>query len=91
MANLAGAKLQHAHFSNADLSFANLFGATLLQTGFNQTILDSAVVGNYQWLNQLSATGQDSIRGINYLMTHYKVDSVQRNRRYQFLLLKKGK
>lgn len=82
MANLAGAKLQHAHFTNADLSFANLFGATLMRTGFNQNILDSAVVGSYNWLEQLSLTGQDSIRGINYLMTHYKVDSVQRNRRY---------
>ena len=87
--NLAGAKLQRTHFTNADLSGSNLFGATLQRTGFDQAILDSTVVGEYEWIARLPATGQDSIRGLNYLTTHYKVDSVQTKLRVQYMLLRK--
>lgn len=90
-ANLAGAKLQQTHFTKADLSEANLFGATILRTGFDQVILDSAVVSNFEWIAQLPITGQDSIRGINYLITKYKVDSVLTNSRIQYLLIPKVK
>jgi hypothetical protein len=39
-------------------------GATILRTGFDQTILDSAEVGNMDWLESLPLLGQDSIRGL---------------------------
>ncbi|MFN0037280.1 MAG: pentapeptide repeat-containing protein [Saprospiraceae bacterium] len=90
-ANLAGAKLQQTHFTNADLSGANLYGASILRTGFNQAILDSAIVGQYDWLARLPALGQDSVRGTNYLISNYKVDSVQRELGVMYLLLRKGK
>ena len=86
-ANLAGAKLQQTHFTKANLSDANLFGATILRTGFDQAMLDSAQVGNFDWLSTLPALGQDSIRGMNYLLSHYKVDSVRANSRVRYLLL----
>jgi len=89
--NLAGAKLLQTHFTNADLSEANLFGATIQRTGFDQAILDSAVVDNYEWLARLPSVGQDSVRGLNYLISNYIVDSVQTNLRVQYLLLSKRK
>ena len=89
-ANLGGAKLQQTHFTQANLTGANLLGATLLRTGFNQAILDSAQVGDMDWISQLPAVGQDSIRGLNYLSTHYRVDSVQTPIRTKFMLIKKS-
>ncbi|MBC7776342.1 MAG: pentapeptide repeat-containing protein [Phycisphaerae bacterium] len=90
-ANLAGAMLRQTHFTKADLSAANLFGTTVLRTGFDEAILDSVQVNSYEWLAKLPTTGQDSIRGMNYLISNYKVDSVRTNLRVQYLLLKKGK
>jgi len=89
--NLAGAKLRQTHFTNADLSEANLFGASIQRTSFEQAILDSAVVDNATWIARLPAIGQDSVRGLNYLISNYLVDSVQTNLRVQYLLLKKRK
>jgi uncharacterized protein YjbI with pentapeptide repeats len=90
-ANFAGAKLRQTHFTNADLSAANLFGATLIRTGLDQTVLDSVVVDNYNWLAQLPTGSQDSIRGLNHVLSNYRVDSVQTVMRVQFMLLRKGK
>ena len=89
--NLAGAKLQQAHFTKADLSKANFFGATVLRTGFDQAILDSVMVDNYDWIAQLPAIGQDSVRGLHYLISNYKVDSVKTELRIQYLLLRTRK
>ncbi len=89
-ANLSGAKLRQAHFTHADLSGANFFGANMIKTGLEQARLDSAVVGNKDWLQALSQAGQDSIKGLNYVLFNYKVDSVQIASRIQFMLLKKA-
>ncbi|MFN0215990.1 MAG: pentapeptide repeat-containing protein [Saprospiraceae bacterium] len=88
-ANLAGTLLQQTHFTKADLTKANLFGASVLRTGFNQAVLDSAIVNNYDWIGQLPAIDKDSIRGLNYLISNYRVDSVQTILGRRFLLLKK--
>jgi uncharacterized protein YjbI with pentapeptide repeats len=90
-ANLAGAMLRQTHFTKADLSGANLFGATVLRTGFEEAILDSVAVNSFDWLARLPTTGQDSIRGMNYLMSRYKVDSSHTNSRIQYLLISKAK
>jgi len=90
-ANLSGSKLQRTHFTNADLSEANLMGATILRTGFDQTILDSTVVDSMDWLSNLPVVGQDSVRGLNYLIYNYKVDSIRSHSRIRFLLLRKEK
>ncbi len=89
-ANLAGANLSQTHFTSANLSEANFFGATLLRTRFELAILDSAVVGEYDWLARLPANGQDSIRGLKHLISNYRVDSVYTNSRIQYLLISKG-
>jgi uncharacterized protein YjbI with pentapeptide repeats len=89
-ANLSGAKLQRTHFTSADLSEANLMGATILRTGFDQTILDSTVVDGMDWLSKLPVVGQDSVRGLHYLTSNYKVDSIRAHSRIRFLLLRKG-
>jgi len=88
-ANLAGAKLRKTHFTNANLAEANLFGAVIQQTRFEQTILDSAVVDRSDWLERLDAEGPDSIRGHNYLITTYKVDSLMLSSRVRYRLLRK--
>ncbi len=90
-ANLAGAILRQTHFTKADLSGANLFGATVIRTGFEEAILDSVAVNSFDWLARLPITGQDSIRGMNYLMSNFKVDSVRTKLRVQYLLLRKIK
>lgn len=90
-ANLSGAKLRQAHFTNADLSEANFFGATIIRTGFDQSNLDSVKVGEYDWIAQLSAMGQDSVRGLKYLMETYQVDSVRTEHRTQYLLHRRPK
>lgn len=90
-ANLSGAKLRQAHFTQADLSEANFFGAVILRTGFDQATLDSAKVGEYDWIAQLPAMGQDSVRGLKYLMETYQVDSVRTQLRTQYLLHRKQK
>lgn len=88
-ANLSGAKLQRTHFTHADLSQATLMGATILRTGFDQTILDSTEVGKIDWLESLPLLGQDSIRGLQYLISTYGVDTVHEHSRIQYLLLRK--
>ena len=89
-ANLAGAKLRQTHFTHADLSGANFFGANMIKTGLEQARLDSAVVETKEWLQTLSEAGQDSIKGLNYVLSNYKVDSVRIASRIQFMLLKKA-
>ena len=88
-ANLSGAKLQRTHFTHADLSQATLMGATILRTGYDQTILDSTEVGKIDWLESLPLLGQDSIRGLQYLISTYGVDTVHKHSRIQYLLLRK--
>lgn len=88
-ANLATAKLHQTHFTNADLSGANLSGATFPRARFEQAVLDSASVSEFDWLARLPTLGQDSLRGTNYLISTYKVDSVETNLGVMYLLLKK--
>lgn len=90
-ANLSGAKLRQAHFTNANLSEANFFGATILRTGFDQAILDSAIVGEFDWITRLPAIGQDSVRGLKYVTDTYQMDSVQTQLRTKYLLTRKRK
>ena len=52
--------------------------------------MDSAVVETKEWLQTLSEAGQDSIKGLNYVLSNYKVDSVRIASRIQFMLLKKA-
>lgn len=90
-ANLSGAKLRQAHFTLADLSDANFFGAIIFRTGFDQANLDSAKVGEYDWISRLPTMGQDSVRGLKYLMETYQVDSVRTEHRTQYLLHRRPK
>lgn len=89
--NLAGAKLRQTHFTHADLSGANLYGSTLNRTGLDQVNLDSALVDDSQWLSKLPSEGLDSIRGLQYMLSSYRVDSVQTAMRVQYMLRKKEK
>lgn len=89
-ANLAGARLQQTHFTNADLSGANLSGAQISRARFEQSLVDSAIVNEYDWLSRLPLMGPDSIRGSSYLISQYRVDSVQTKFGYLYLLLKKS-
>ncbi|MDX1911741.1 MAG: pentapeptide repeat-containing protein [Saprospiraceae bacterium] len=88
-ANLATARLQQTHFTQADLRLANLSGATLQRARFEQALLDSASVGEFDWLERLPALGQDSVRGAQYLRNTYKIDSVETKLGYLYLLLKR--
>ncbi|HLP94168.1 MAG TPA: pentapeptide repeat-containing protein [Saprospiraceae bacterium] len=88
-ANLSGAKMTQTHFASALLSGADLSGAAILKARFEQAELDSVVVNEYDWISRLEAMGADTIRGLHYLQTHYRVDSVQTRLGYQYLLLKK--
>jgi uncharacterized protein YjbI with pentapeptide repeats len=88
-ANLSGARLAHTHFTGAELSGANLSGAQILKARFEQAELDSVSVLEYDWISRLGAMGSDTIRGLQYLQNHYRMDSVQTSWGYQYLLLKK--
>ncbi|MBL7828570.1 MAG: pentapeptide repeat-containing protein [Saprospiraceae bacterium] len=88
-ANLNGADLRGAHFSKVNLSGADLSGARMGGSSFNETLLDSAVVIEYDWLNRLSTADKDSVAGRQWLLTQYRVDSVETNFGFQNLILKK--
>jgi len=88
-ANLTGANLRNAHFSNANLQKTNLAGADLRRVALRQAVLDSVIVSEFNWLDNLSTLDKDSIRGTNYLKTNYFVDSVQTQLGYFYMLLKR--
>jgi uncharacterized protein YjbI with pentapeptide repeats len=88
-ANLASAQLIQTHFTGADLSGADLSGAVFPRARFEQTVMDSVVVNEYDWLSRLPGMGADTIRGIPYLQSQYQVDSVQTRMGYLYMLLKR--
>lgn len=86
-ANLAGANLKQAHFTGADLSNANISAAEIAGAGLDQTTLDSLNIGEREWMSAISSP--DSIRGLQYLQLHYRLDSVQQGSHWKYVLLKK--
>jgi hypothetical protein len=87
-AHLAGSNMKQTHFTGADLSGANLSGAVFPRARFEQTKMDSVVVNEYDWLHRLDSMGADTIRGIRYLQTAYRVDSVRTSLGFEYLLVK---
>ncbi|MBL7809344.1 MAG: pentapeptide repeat-containing protein [Saprospiraceae bacterium] len=88
-ASLVGALLKQTHFTGANLSGANLSGATFPRARFEQSNMDSVVVNEIDWLNQLNQMGADTVRGMKYLQTQYRVDSVQTRFGYLNMLLRR--
>ncbi len=87
-ANLAGANLENTHMSYTDMFRANLSGATLVNTTLNQSILDSAVVSAFGWLDSLQ-TNPDTSLGTRYLTNRYHIDSVETKFGWFYLVLPK--
>ena len=88
-ATLISADLQSANFSNANLSGADISSALLRRAGFERTILDSTKVADFNWQAQIEGMGADSLRGTNYLISKYYVDSVQTKLGWYYMLLQK--
>jgi uncharacterized protein YjbI with pentapeptide repeats len=98
-ANLGEADLRRANFTNAqmtnirlgraDLSGANLSGAILDRAAFDDTRFDSTIVSSYGWLDSLARRGPDTLRGTRHLTTMYRMDSVQTNLGWFYMLLRK--
>lgn len=100
-ANLSEADLRRANFSSAimtnvrlslaDLSGANLGGAVLDRAAFEQAVFDSTIVGSYGWLDSLNRRGADTLRGTRHLNARYRMDSVQTNLGWFYMLVRKEK
>ena len=88
-ANLSSADLSRAHLNRADLTNANLSYASLSKAAFEQAVLDSVRVAEFGWLDSLGRMGADSLRGSAHLKAHYRVDSLQNNLGWFYVLLRK--
>lgn len=90
-ANLSSADIHGAHFYRTNLIHADLSYAVLNQAAFDEAVIDSARVAEFHWLDSLSRMGPDTLRGTNYLINNYYMDSVKTNFGWFYVLLPKNR
>lgn len=90
-ANLSSADLSNARLNRTNLANANLSYAILTKAAFDLAVLDSARVAEFTWLDSLTRIGNDTLRGTNYLVSNYYMDSLETNLGWFYVLLQKKK